>query len=295
MRRTLPHVDRVGVDERAAVLAKRSIKTAAKAQGILLATSMVDLTTLEGADTPGKVRQLCAKAVTPAPAHPEVPSCAAVCVYPAQVATAAEALAGSGVAVASVATGFPSGQVDLGLKVEETRRAVADGATEIDMVISRDAYLRGDDRRVVAEVEEVKAACGDAHLKVILETAELGGYEHVRHAAELAIAGGADVIKTSTGKVSPAATPGVVLVMLETVCDHARRTGEIIGVKAAGGVRTSKQALTLLVLVKETLGDDWLTPDRFRIGASSLLNDLLMQYERLRTGRYGRAEDFSLE
>lgn len=296
MSRVLPHVDRVGVDNRAAVLGKRSIKTDAKAQGIRLATSMVDLTTLEGQDTPGKVRQLCAKAVTPAPHRPEVPSCAAVCVYPAQVAVAAEALAGTGVAVASVATGFPSGQVDLELKVEETRRAVAAGATEIDMVISRDAYLRGDDARVVAEVEAVKEACGgDAHLKVILETAELGGYEHVRHAGQLAIAGGADVIKTSTGKVSPAATPGVVLVMLETVREHHRRTGRVVGVKAAGGVRTSKQALHLLVLVKETLGDDWLTPDRFRIGASSLLNDLLMQYEKLATGRYGRAEDFSLE
>ncbi len=288
-------MDRVGVDARAAVLGKRSIKTEAKAQGIRIATSMVDLTTLEGQDTPGKVRQLCAKAVTPSPLHPEVPSCAAVCVYPAQVAVAAEALRGTGVAVASVATGFPSGQTSLELRLEETRDAVAAGATEIDMVISRDAYLRGDDARVVAEVEAVKDACGEAHLKVILETAELGGYEHVRHASHLAIAGGADVIKTSTGKVSPAATPGVVLVMLETVREHERRTGRVVGVKAAGGVRTSKQALHLLVLVKETLGDDWLTPDRFRIGASSLLNDLLMQYDKLTTGRYGRAEDYSLE
>jgi len=293
--RTLPPVNRIAVDERAAVLGKRSIKTDAKAQGIRIATSMVDLTTLEGQDTPGKVRQLCAKAVAPAPLHPEVPSCAAVCVYPAQVAVAADALAGCGVAVASVATGFPSGQVDLDMKVEETRRAVAAGATEIDMVISRDAYLRGEDARVVEEIEAVKDACGEAHLKVILETAELGGYEHVRHASQLAIAGGADFIKTSTGKVSPAATPGVVLVMLEAVREHAERTGRIVGVKAAGGVRTSKQALHLLVLVKETLGDDWLTKDRFRIGASSLLNDLLMQYDKLQSGRYGRAEDYSLE
>jgi deoxyribose-phosphate aldolase len=288
-------VDRVGVDERAAVLGKRSIKTDAKAHGILLATAMIDLTTLEGSDTPGKVRQLCAKAVAPAPLRPEVPSCAAICVYPAQVPVATVALAGSGVQVASVATGFPSGQVDLELKLEETRRAVAAGATEIDMVISRDGYLRGDDSAVVGEVEAIKEACADAHLKVILETAELGGYEHVRHASSLAMAGGADFIKTSTGKVTPAASPGVVLVMLEAVREHALKTGRIVGVKAAGGVRTSKQALHLLVLVKETLGDDWLTPDRFRIGASSLLNDLLMQYEKLQTGRYGRAEDFSLE
>jgi deoxyribose-phosphate aldolase len=293
--RTLPAVNRIAVDERAAVLGKRSIKTDAKAQGIRIATSMVDLTTLEGQDTPGKVRQLCAKAVAPAPLHPEVPSCAAICVYPAQVPVAADALAGSGVAVASVATGFPSGQVDLDMKIEETRRAVAAGATEIDMVISRDAYLRGDDTRVVGEVEAIKEACGEAHLKVILETAELGGYEHIHHASQLAIAGGADFIKTSTGKVSPAATPGVVLVMLEAVREHQARTGRIVGVKAAGGVRTSKQALHLLVLVKETLGDDWLTPDRFRIGASSLLNDLLMQYDKLQSGRYGRAEDYSLE
>ncbi len=295
MSRTLPAVNRIAVDERAAVLGKRSIKTDAKAQGIRIATSMVDLTTLEGQDTPGKVRQLCAKAVAPAPLHPEVPSCAAVCVYPAQVGVATDALAGSGVEVASVATGFPSGQTSLELRLEETKQAVAAGATEIDMVISRDAYLRGDDARVVGEVEAVKEACGDAHLKVILETAELGGYEHVRHASQLAIAGGADFIKTSTGKVSPAATPGVVLVMLEAVREHHARTGRVVGVKAAGGVRTSKQALHLLVLVKETLGDDWLTPDRFRIGASSLLNDLLMQYDKLQSGRYGRAEDYSLE
>jgi deoxyribose-phosphate aldolase len=283
------------VDERAAVLGKRSIKTDAKAHGIRIATAMVDLTTLEGSDTEGKVRQLCAKAVTPAPLHPEVPSCAAVCVYPAQVAVAADALRGSGVAVASVSTGFPSGQTPLSLRLEETREAVAAGATEIDMVISREAYLSGDDARVIEEVEAVKDACGDAHLKVILETAELGGYEHVRHASQLAITGGADFIKTSTGKVSPAATPGVVLVMLEAVREHHHRTGRVVGVKAAGGVRTSKQALHLLVLVKETLGDDWLTPERFRIGASSLLNDLLMQYDKLQSGRYGRAEDYSLE
>lgn len=295
MSRSLIPVNRVGVDERAAALGRRSIKTTAKREGILLATAMIDLTTLEGSDTPGKVRHLCAKAVCPDPARPEIPSCAAICVYPAQVPVAAAALEGSGVAVASVATGFPSGQTSLKLKVEETREAVAAGATEIDMVISRGAYLAGDDARVRGEIEAVKEACGSAHLKVILETAELPTYAHVRHASELAIAAGADVIKTSTGKASSGATPGVVLVMLEVVRDHAYRTGEIVGVKAAGGVSTTKAALHMLVLVKETLGDDWLTPDRFRIGASSLLNDLLMQYAKLDGGQYGRAEDFSKE
>jgi deoxyribose-phosphate aldolase len=288
-------VDRVGIDERAAMLGRRSIKNDAKRQGILLATSMIDLTTLEGQDTAGKVRHLCAKAVAPDPVRPEVPSCAAVCVYPALVPVAAEALRGSGVNVASVSTGFPSGQTSLEVKVQETQQAVAAGATEIDMVISREAYLVGDDRRVAYEIERVKEACGDAHLKVILETAELPSYADVRHASQLAIDAGADVIKTSTGKASSGATPGIVLVMLEAVRDHAWRTGEIVGVKAAGGVGTTKQALHLLVLVKETLGDDWLTPDRFRIGASSLLNDLLMQHAKLTGGHYGRPEDFSKE
>jgi deoxyribose-phosphate aldolase len=288
-------VDRVGIDERAAMLGRRSIKHEAKRQGILLATSMIDLTTLEGQDTAGKVRHLCAKAVTPDPVRPEVPSCAAVCIYPALVPVAAEALRGSGVNVASVSTGFPSGQTSLEVKVQETQQAVAAGATEIDMVISREAYLVGDDQRVASEIERVKEACGDAHLKVILETAELPSYADVRHASQLAIDAGADVIKTSTGKASSGATPGIVLVMLEAVRDHAWRTGEIVGVKAAGGVGTTKQALHLLVLVKETLGDDWLTPDRFRIGASSLLNDLLMQHAKLTGGHYGRPEDFSKE
>jgi deoxyribose-phosphate aldolase len=295
MSRRLISVDRVGIEERAASLGRRSIKNEAKRQGILLATSMIDLTTLEGRDTPGKVRNLCAKAVCPDANRPEIPSVAAVCIYPALVPVAARALRGSGVNVASVAAGFPSGQTSLEVKVEETREAVAAGANEIDMVISREAYLSGDDHRVAHEIERVKEACGDAHLKVILETAELPTYAHVRHASQLAIDAGADVIKTSTGKAGTGATPGVVLVMLETVRDHAWRTGEIVGVKAAGGVGTTKQALHMLVLVKETLGDDWLTPDRFRIGASSLLNDLLMQYAKLDTGRYGRSEDFSKE
>jgi deoxyribose-phosphate aldolase len=295
MSRTLVPVSKVRVEERAATLGKRSIKNEAKRQGILLATSMIDLTTLEGADTPGKVRHLCAKAVCPDASRPEIPSVAAVCVYPSLVGVAREALHGTGVAVASVSTGFPSGQTSLGVKLDETREAVAAGATEIDMVISRDAYLSGDDARVAHEIASVKEACGDAHLKVILETSELPTYAHVRHASQLAIDAGADWIKTSTGKKPPGATPGVVLVMLETVRDHAWKTGQIIGVKAAGGVSTTKAAMHMLVLVKETLGDAALTPERFRIGASSLLNDLLMQYAKLDGGHYGRAEDFSKE
>ena len=295
MTRRLVSVDRVGVDERAATLGRRSIKAQAKEQGIRLAVSMVDLTTLEGSDTPGKVAQLSAKAVCPDPARPAIPSCAAVCVYPAQVAVAAGVLGGTQVTVASVASGFPAGQTSLAVKLDETRQAVLDGAGEIDMVISRDAYLSGDDLKVVREVAAIKDACGSAHLKVILETAELGSYDHVRHASTLAIDGGADFIKTSTGKARTGATPGVVLVMLETVRDHLWRTGEVVGVKAAGGVGTTKQALHLLAMVKETLGDDWLTRDRFRIGASSLLNDLLQQYAKLDHGHYGRSEDFSRE
>jgi deoxyribose-phosphate aldolase len=295
MSRSLVPVNRIGVEERAAALGRRSIKTSAKREGIRLATSMIDLTTLEGADTPGKVRHLCAKGVCPDPQRPEIPSVAAICVYPALVKVARAALEGSGVHVASVSTGFPAGQTSLQVKVEETKDAVASGADEIDMVISREAYLSGDDARVRHEIEAVKEACGPAHLKVILETAELPTYAHVRHASQLAIDAGADVIKTSTGKSTSGATPGVVLVMLETVRDHYERTGQVVGVKAAGGVSTTKQALHMLVLVKETLGDEWLTPDRFRIGASSLLNDLLMQYAKLDGGHYGRAEDFSKE
>jgi deoxyribose-phosphate aldolase len=293
--RTLPHVDRVGIQERVDALAKRSIKGEAKREGLLLAISMLDLTTLEGADTPGKVRQLAAKAVTPSPAYPEVPSCAAVCVYPTMVRAACDAVAGSGVHVASVATGFPAGQTPLATRLEEVRLAVADGADEIDMVISRDAYLSGDDARVVDEIEQIKDACGDAHLKVILETVELGSYDHIRHASMLAMDAGADFIKTSTGKAAEGATPGVILVMLEAIRDYAQRTGRIVGMKPAGGVSDSKTALGVLVLVKETLGDAWLTPDLLRIGASSVLNDLLAQYIKTETGRYGRSEDFSRE
>jgi len=293
--RRLPHVDRVAVEERVSTLAKRSIKTEAKLQGIRLAVSMLDLTTLEGADTPGKVRQLAATAVCPSPTRPEIPSCAAVCVYPALVGVARDAVAGSGVHVASVATAFPSGQSSLEVRLQDTREAVAAGADEIDMVISRQAYLAGDDARVVEEIAQVKEACGDAHLKVILETAELPSYDHVRHASMLAMEAGADFIKTSTGKATSGATPGVTLVMLEAIRDYVERTGRPVGMKAAGGVSTSKAALHRLVLVKETLGDEWLTADRFRIGASSLLNDLLMQYAKTQDGRYGRSEDYSKE
>jgi deoxyribose-phosphate aldolase len=293
--RRLPHAGRVGIEERAAVLGKRSIKTTAKQQGIRLAVSMLDLTTLEGADTPGKVRNLCAKAVCPAPTMPEVPSCAAVCVYPSLVGVAREALAGTGVKAASVATAFPSGQASLEVKLRDTEAALAAGAEEVDMVISREAFLAGEDTRVMEEVVRVKEACGDTDLKVILETAELGSYDHVRHAAMLAMEAGADFIKTSTGKAASGATPGVTLVMLEAIRDYVDRTGRPVGMKAAGGVSNSKAALQRLVLVKETLGDEWLTPKRFRIGASSLLNDLLMQYQKTQTGRYARPEDFSKE
>ena len=285
----------MGIEERAALLGKRSIKTTAKQQGIRLAVSMVDLTTLEGADTVGKVRHLCAKAVCPAPTMPEVPSCAAVCVYPTLVGVARDALAGTGVRAASVATAFPSGQASLEVKLRDAEDAVAAGADEIDMVISREAFLAGDDHRVMEEIVRVKEACGDAHLKVIIETAELGSYDHVRHASMISMEAGADFIKTSTGKAASGATPGVVLVMLEAIRDYAERTGRAVGMKAAGGVSTSKAALHRLVLVKETLGDEWLTPERFRIGASSLLNDLLMQYQKTQTGRYSRPEDFSKE
>ena len=295
MIRRLPHVDRVGIEERAATLARRSIKTTAKQQGIRLAVSMTDLTTLEGADTPGKVRHLCAKAVVPAPTMPEVPSCAAVCVYPSLIGVVREALDGTGVRAASVATAFPSGQAPLGVKLRDAEEAVAAGAQEIDMVISREAFLAGEDTRVMEEIVRVKEVCGDADLKVILETAELGSYDHVRHASMLAMEAGADFIKTSTGKAASGATPGVTLVMLEAIRDYAQRSGRAVGMKAAGGVSTSKAALHRLVLVKETLGDEWLTPERFRIGASSLLNDLLMQYQKTETGRYARPEDFSRE
>ncbi|GGO68717.1 deoxyribose-phosphate aldolase [Nonomuraea cavernae] len=288
----LPGVDRVGADQRAAMLGTRSIKTTAKAQAIDLAISMVDLTTLEGADTPGKVRAMCAKATHPGDGAPTV---AAVCVYPDLVAVAAEAVAGSGVKVASVATAFPSGRTSLEVKVTDTALAVGAGADEIDMVIDRGAFLSGDYLKVFEEIVAVKAACGEAHLKVILETGELSTYDNVRRASWLAMLAGADFIKTSTGKVSPAATPPVTLIMLEAVRDFRDQTGRQVGVKPAGGIRTTKDAIKNLVLVHETAGDDWLTPDWFRLGASSVLNDLLMQRQKLSTGRYAGPDYFTLD
>jgi deoxyribose-phosphate aldolase len=291
----LPGVDRVGADARAAMLGTRSIKTTAKKQAIDLAIRMVDLTTLEGADTPGKVKAMCAKAVHPDPTDPSVPSVAAVCVYPDLVATAAQALRGSGVKVASVATAFPSGRSSLEVKVADTALAVADGASEIDMVIDRGAFLAGDYLKVFDQIAAVKAACGSAHLKVILETGELSTYDNVRRASWLAMIAGADFIKTSTGKVSPAATLPVTLVMLEAVRDFLRTAGRKVGVKPAGGIRTTKDAIKYLVLVNETAGPDWLDPDWFRLGASSLVNDLLMQRQKMATGRYAGPDYFTLD
>jgi deoxyribose-phosphate aldolase len=291
-----PTVDKVMVEERAAALGKRSIKKAAKVAGLRLAISMMDLTTLEGKDSPGKVRQMCQKARWPhgspdAPAG--FPSCAAVCVYPKMVPIAKAALQGSTVHVASVATAFPSGLSSLDVKLDDVRRAVEWGADEIDMVIDRGAMLSGEHAQVFDEIAATKEACGAAHLKVILETGELGSYDVVRKASQIAMLAGADFIKTSTGKITPAATPPVTLVMLEAIRDFYQRTGKIIGMKPAGGIRTAKQALHYLVLVKETLGDRWLTPDLFRFGASTLLNDVLMQLEKERTGAYQGGDYFS--
>jgi len=284
-----PSVDQVAVEERAASLGKRSLKKQSKVAGLKLAIAMMDLTTLEGKDTPGKVRALCHKAMLPLDRDPTIGPCAAICVYPNLVTVAKAALAGSPVKVASVATAFPSGQSPLSIKLDDVRRAVEFGADEID----RGAMLSGDYAKVFDEIAATKEACGPAHLKVILETGELGTYDLVRKASEIGIAAGGDFIKTSTGKVTPAATPPVTLVMLEAIRDHFYATGRRIGMKPAGGVRTAKQALHYLVLVKETLGDAWLTPDLFRFGASALLNDVLMQIEKERTGNYQAAEDFS--
>jgi deoxyribose-phosphate aldolase len=282
----LPGVDQVGAEGRAAGLATRSIKTTAKAWAIDTAIRMVDLTTLEGADTPGKVRSLCAKAVRPDPGDASVPSVAAVCVYPDLVATAVDALRGSAVQVASVATAFPSGRAALETKLHDVRDAVAAGATEIDMVIDRGAFLAGRYLQVFDEIVATKQACGSAHLKVILETGELATLDNARRASWLALLAGGDFIKTSTGKVTPAATPPVALVMLEAVRDFADLTGELRGVKLAGGIRTSKEAVRYLVMVNEVAGDQWLDPGLFRFGASSLLNDLLLQRHKLATGSY---------
>ena len=288
-----PKVDQVYVEERVAALAKRSLKKASKVAGLKLAIAMMDLTTLEGKDTAGKVRAMCQKAMLPLDSDPSLGPVAAVCVYPNLVSVAKKALHGSGVKVASVATAFPSGQSPLDIKLEDVRRAVEFGADEIDMVIDRGAMLSGDYQKVFDEIAAIKEACGHAHLKVILETGELVTYDNVRKASEIGIAAGGDFIKTSTGKVVPAATPAVTLVMLEAIRDHFCATGRKVGMKPAGGIRTTKQALHYLVIVKETLGDAWLTPDLFRFGASTLLNDVLMQIEKEKTGSYQASEDFS--
>ena len=288
-------VDQVGAEERAAALAKRSIKKASKLWALDLAIRCTDLTTLEGTDTPGKVAALCAKGIRPQPGDPSIPSVGAICIYPAMVPHAVSALRGSSVRVASVATAFPSGQSFLDVKLAETRAAVAAGADEIDMVIDRGAFLAGDHQRVYDEITAVKEACGRAHLKVILETGELGTYDNVRRASILAMAAGADFIKTSTGKITPAATLPVSLVMMEAIRDFARETGRPVGFKPAGGIRTSKQAIAYLVVLYETLGPDWMTPERFRLGASSLLNDILMQIEKERSGAYQGPDYFTVD
>ncbi|HEX2498929.1 MAG TPA: deoxyribose-phosphate aldolase [Actinomycetes bacterium] len=291
----LPGVDAVGADERAAKLATRSIKTTAKQQAIDLAIRMIDLTTLEGRDTPGKVRALCAKARRPDPSDPTAPSVAAVCVYPDLIAAAKADLAGSAVKVAGVATAFPSGRASRAVKLQDTKDAVAAGADEIDMVIDRGAFLAGHFLEVYDEIVAIKDASGPAHVKVILETGELATYDNVRRASWLAMLAGADFIKTSTGKIQPAATLPVTLIMLEAVRDFRDATDTMIGVKPAGGIRTSKDAIRYLVLVNETAGADWLDPDWFRLGASSLLNDLLMQRQRMATGRYSGPDYFTLD
>jgi deoxyribose-phosphate aldolase len=290
----IPAVDQIMVEERAAAFTKRSIKTSAKLAGLKLAVSMMDLTTLEGKDTPGKVAFLCRKAMQPAAPRYDVPSCAAVCVYSAFVRHAKKFLGDSGVKVASVATAFPTGLMPLKLRLEEVRRAAGNGADEIDMVIDRGVFLAGEYDRVFDEIASVKEACGAAHLKVILETGELQTYDNVRLASEIAMRAGGDFIKTSTGKISPAATLPVTLVMLEAIRDYFFETGIRIGMKPAGGIRNAKQALAYLVMLKETLGDNWLAPELFRFGASSLLNDVLMQIVKTIDGNYQSADYFSL-
>jgi deoxyribose-phosphate aldolase len=288
-------VDAVGLEERAASLAKRSIKRESKLWALDLAVRCMDLTTLEGADTPGKVVAVCAKAVRPDPTDPSIPSVAAVVIYPTLVPVAAGQLKGTGVHVASVAGAFPSGLGPLDQRLDEIRDAVSMGADEIDIVLNRSQFLAGRYRRAFEEVAASKAACGPAHLKVILETGELGSYDQIRKASVLAMAAGADFIKTSTGKIGVGATLPAALCMLEAARDFWHETGRRVGVKVAGGVRQSKQAIQYLVLLHETLGPDWMTPDRFRIGASTLLNDVLMQIRKERTGAYQGPDYFTID
>lgn len=288
-----PAVDRVAVEERIARLQSRSIKNASKIHALKLAMSMIDLTTLEGSDTPARVQQLCNKALHLDPSMPELPPVAAVCVYAPMVKTAKNFLKGSSVKVAAVATAFPSGMATLKEKIDETKLAVDAGADEIDMVISRGEFLRGNYNYVFDEIAEIKRACGAAHLKVILETGELSTLDNVRKASDVAIAAGGDFIKTSTGKIQPAATLPVTLVMLEAIRDHFYATGKKVGMKPAGGIQTSKIALQYLVTLRETLGQDWLTPDLFRFGASKLANDILMQLRKQASGAYQSADYFT--
>ncbi|MFU8811361.1 MAG: deoxyribose-phosphate aldolase [Balneolaceae bacterium] len=289
---TIP-VDTVGIEERVARLNKRSIKKESKTAGLKLALSMIDHTTLEGSDSEGKVIQLCKKARLPYAPMPDLPTVAAVCVYPNRVAVAKKALQGTSVQVASVATAFPSGMATMQMKLDDTRFAIDEGADEVDMVISRGEFLKGNYNYVYDEIAAIKEACGAVHLKVILETGELGTYENVRKASDIAMHAGADFIKTSTGKISPAATQPVTLVMLEAIRDFYAATGQKVGMKPAGGIRKAKEALQYLVLVKETLGPEWLTNEWFRFGASSLTNDLLMQIVKQQTGVYQSGVYFS--
>jgi len=291
----LPGVDQVGCEARAASLGTRSIKTTSKAWAIDTAIGMIDLTTLEGSDTVGKVRSLCAKALVPDPLDPTTPRPAAICVYGDMVATAKAALGDSGIHVAAVATAFPSGRASMPVKLADTRDAVEAGADEIDMVIDRGAFLSGDYLTVFNQIAEVKQACGTAHLKVIMETGELVTYDNVRRASYLSMLAGGDFIKTSTGKVQPAATLPVTLIMLEAVRDWRDLTGSQVGVKPAGGIKTTKDAIKYLVMVSEIAGDDWLSPEWFRFGASSLLNDLILQRQKLATGAYSGADYVTID
>ncbi|YAL82593.1 deoxyribose-phosphate aldolase [Dermacoccaceae bacterium W4C1] len=291
----LPGVDQVGAEARAAALGSRSLKTTTKAWAIDTAISMIDLTTLEGSDTPGKVRSLAAKAAHPDPSDPDAPTPAAVCVYNDMVGEAVQALEGTGIHVAAVSTAFPSGRASMKVKIADTVDAVEAGADEIDMVIDRGAFLSGRYRQVFDEIVEVKQACGEAHLKVILETGELLTYDNVRRASWLAMLAGGDFIKTSTGKIAPAATLPVTMLMLEAVRDWQEWTGETIGVKPAGGIRTTKDAMKYLVTVDEIAGEQWLDPDLFRLGASSLLTDLQLQRRKLATGVYSAPDDVTID
>ena len=293
--RLSPRIDQVGVEERASRFTKRSIKKETKLNGLKLVLNMIDLTTLEGKDTDGKVKQLCYKAIHPHDAIPGLPSVAAICVYPSMVKVAKKALGNSGIKVASVATAFPSGQAPKDIKIRDTKYAIGEGADEVDMVISRGKFHAGEYNFVFDEIAEIKQACGNARLKVILETGELGTLDKVRRASDIAMQAGADFIKTSTGKIQPAATMPVTLVMLEAIRDYYYRTGIMIGMKPAGGISKSKLALHYLVMVKEVLGSDWLNNEWFRFGASSLANDVLMQIAKEQTGIYQAANYFSVD